>query len=702
VTGNELWVAGSQPGVSLADGPELQLRPLFKDYFISDVYQDMEGNYLLSTFDKGILIVPNLKAEGPLPSFRQDPVTALYRDNRLGMVMGTSQGNLAQLQEGEIKPLSQQGTHPVQGIYGHPESELLIFSDGKIRALHRSTGKLMTVMDLSLKDASWVDGKRFFLGTNLGVFQCEWLDGGEFVITNVVDLKQRVFCMEWLPAENCLYVSTAAGLFRMDQSGKPTAVKVGDEEVYATHLVIHDDKVLASTRHHGLLVIEDGKVQARLNPVVNGKQQKIQKIRFHDGYAFASCGKGLYQFDLQGRCLQSLHLSGGFPSSKIEDFEVMDGQLWVSHTDGFQRMDLGALPPRQIPPPIRLDAVRVNDLPRDLSNGARLGSHERKIEFLFSSPTLREQGGIRFHRQLVGYEQDFQPLEIGQDRVTYNALGPGTYTFLVKADRQGVMSNPVSYSFTIARPFYASAWFFTLCGLVFVGMVYLIYRWQLGVQRRKSAQLNELNASRLSAIQSQMNPHFIFNSLNSIQDLILKGDVEHSYSYITTFSNLVRRTLQYSEHDFIEFEQEVELLELYLSLEQLRFKKELRCSIEGVDEIEGIEIPPMLIQPFVENALVHGLLHKGGEKRLVIRFKLTDVLLCVVEDNGVGRSQAKAIRERQRGDHESFAGKAIRKRLEILSDVHEGGFGYEYEDLLDGGKPAGTRVTLRIPVRNKF
>ncbi len=110
----------------------------------------------------------------------------------------------------------------------------------------------------------------------------------------------------------------------------------------------------------------------------------------------------------------------------------------------------------------------------------------------------------------------------------------------------------------------------------------------------------------------------------------------------------------------------------------------------------------MLIQPFIENSLAHGLLHKEGEKKLKIWFELSDVLICKIEDNGIGREKAKAIKQRQSTGHESFSGKAIGKRLEILSDVFEGDFGYSYEDLYDRNEAIGTRVVLTIPIKRKF
>lgn len=228
-----------------------------------------------------------------------------------------------------------------------------------------------------------------------------------------------------------------------------------------------------------------------------------------------------------------------------------------------------------------------------------------------------------------------------------------------------------------------------------------ITKMELEEARKRLEVEKQYRASELKAIRSQMNPHFIFNSLNSIQDLVLKGNIENSYSYITLFSNLVRQTLAYSEKEFIEFEQEVKLLELYLSLEKLRFKKDFTYEIV-VNNVEDIMIPPFLVQPFIENSLVHGLLHKEGEKKLKIVFELADDLICTIEDNGIGREKSKAIKQRQRVGYDSFSGKAIQRRFEILGNVLNGKFGYTYHDLYDDNESSGTKIVLVIPVKRQF
>ncbi|MBK9191743.1 MAG: histidine kinase [Crocinitomicaceae bacterium] len=350
---------------------------------------------------------------------------------------------------------------------------------------------------------------------------------------------------------------------------------------------------------------------------------------------------------------------------------------------------------------IRISTLFVNDQKTAISGNTDFSYQNRKFEFVLSSPTLRYQNEIKYHYRLTGYDENWTVNPYDEHKIIYNALSPGEYTFQVKAENQNQFSEVISYSFRIHSPFYVSGWFISLMILIFLVIVYFIYRRQLGIHKQKAKQINELNASKLTAIQSQMNPHFIFNSLNSIQDLVLKGGVENSYTYITTFSNLVRRTLKYSDKEFIDFEQELKLIELYLSLEKLRFKNELDSQI-NTHEIADIQIPPMLIQPFIENALVHGLLQKKGDKKLTISFELNEHLTCIIQDNGIGRAEAEKISKRQKRVHESFAVEAIQKRFDILNNLYQGSLGYRYEDIMENNQPAGTRVILTIPVKRKF
>ncbi|KXK43961.1 MAG: signal transduction histidine kinase [Bacteroidetes bacterium OLB11] len=145
-----------------------------------------------------------------------------------------------------------------------------------------------------------------------------------------------------------------------------------------------------------------------------------------------------------------------------------------------------------------------------------------------------------------------------------------------------------------------------------------------------------------------MNPHFMYNTLNSIQALILKQDIKNSNLYLSKFSHLMRKVLDVSGRDEISIQEEIEILELYLSLEKLRFGNDFLYKIIISNEVEtqAIFLPPLLLQPFVENAIKHGLLHKKGEKQLIIRLeKETNHILCRIKDNGIGRKHSAEIKK---------------------------------------------------------
>lgn len=210
---------------------------------------------------------------------------------------------------------------------------------------------------------------------------------------------------------------------------------------------------------------------------------------------------------------------------------------------------------------------------------------------------------------------------------------------------------------------------------------------------------NELALSNLKALRSQMNPHFVFNSLNSIQDLILQQETNKSYDYIVLFADLVRSALNYSQKEFIPIDKEIEFLKVYLQLEKLRFGDEFEYNVElhGSDEVK---VPSLVIQPFIENALLHGLLHKDGLKKLQVKFEVTEnLLICTIEDNGIGRNRAKEIKDRQGSGYSSFSTKAIKERLEILSKQYDVNTGFEYENIVLDGIISGTRVIVNLPFK---
>lgn len=225
---------------------------------------------------------------------------------------------------------------------------------------------------------------------------------------------------------------------------------------------------------------------------------------------------------------------------------------------------------------------------------------------------------------------------------------------------------------------------------------------------KKEADLNKLrllqSETELTALKSQMNPHFIFNALNSIQELYTIGDKKMANEQMGNFAQLTRKILDVSGKQKIELAEEIEILTKYLELESMRFENDFSYKIhlsENLDE-DYATLPPMLIQPYVENSIKHGLLHKKGHKQIDIYFELDEdahVLKCMVEDNGIGRQGSAELNKNRSASHVSFSTSATEKRLRLLNQGKEEMIAVQYEDKTNEiGDVAGTRVLIRIPI----
>jgi sensor histidine kinase YesM len=247
-----------------------------------------------------------------------------------------------------------------------------------------------------------------------------------------------------------------------------------------------------------------------------------------------------------------------------------------------------------------------------------------------------------------------------------------------------------------------------LATLLFAGL-YLFNR-----NRAKQAQLKvELEKKEaefqrsladvsMSALRSQMNPHFIFNCLNSIKLYTTQNDTVAASNYLTKFSKLIRMALENSRSETVTLDAELESLELYIQMEAMRFKEKLKYSIAIDKNVDSsfIEIPPMLLQPYVENAIWHGLMHRedGGRIDIGVRVVPNEHTLAItIKDNGVGREKAAQLKSKSATAHKSFGTKVTGERLDLINQIYKTGASVTTEDLTNNGAVTGTLVTIKIP-----
>ena len=238
--------------------------------------------------------------------------------------------------------------------------------------------------------------------------------------------------------------------------------------------------------------------------------------------------------------------------------------------------------------------------------------------------------------------------------------------------------------------------------IILLAGISMVYRSRVQNIRRaetaKTALSKQIAEIEMKAIRAQMNPHFLFNSLNSIRLLIDREDNESAKIYLTKFSKLIRQVLDHSKHKFIRLEDELNTLRLYLDLEKMRFKNfNYSITIGPEVGIDFVEIPPLLMQPYVENAIWHGLMHKEkGDRKLEIRIVDRDTMLeIIIEDNGVGRAHSASLYKGSQKTKNSIGLKMSEDRIKFLRDIYGSEASVEIIDLND---PIGTRVVIRFPV----
>jgi LytS/YehU family sensor histidine kinase len=244
---------------------------------------------------------------------------------------------------------------------------------------------------------------------------------------------------------------------------------------------------------------------------------------------------------------------------------------------------------------------------------------------------------------------------------------------------------------------------FTIVVIALIAIGFLILRsYKLNERRRISEMNHKISEITQANLRQQMNPHFIFNTLNSIQYYMYQHDTLATNNYLTKFSSLMRKVLDNSQHTSVPLRDELDALNLYLELECLRFKDKFEFRITVDEEIDALmyKVPTMLIQPYVENSICHGLIPMERKGFVHIDLKLEkDHLICIIEDNGIGREAASEIRKKKETNHNSLGTRITTSRLELVNALYGTSLNTVYTDLKnEKGEAEGTRVEIQIPI----
>ncbi len=336
---------------------------------------------------------------------------------------------------------------------------------------------------------------------------------------------------------------------------------------------------------------------------------------------------------------------------------------------------------------------------------------QNHLTFDFQAINFSNPEAVNYQWKLEGFDADWSPVT-KQRTVTYSNLPHGNYTFLIKAcNEDGVWNkSPQAFHFTITPPFWLQWWVILLTVFALAGLVYFLFRWRIKNIRKKAAEQQqkiqlekEVLELEQKALRLQMNPHFIFNALNSIQSQIGTDNEQTARYYLAKFSRLMRQILDHSRTSTITLQAEINTLENYLLIEKFCNGDRFDYGIEVDETIDQdyIHTPPMLLQPFIENAIKHGLRFMEDKRGLItVSIKEHNGLLeCSVTDNGIGRVRSAELNKNSKETyHQSMALTVTQERLDLIK-MNKQIVPLEIIDLYDANKQAiGTKVIIRIPI----
>lgn len=711
---DNLWIHTSKGSYifNLID-KKIVTQPYFEELSISNIIKDNINQFWFSTVSNGIRIVPNLKNQ--FLKLSKSALKTITKVNNYFYV-GTVSGEIIEssLVENDSKILFKAKENlPTYYLYSDSISKNIFFSIKGFNIAVKSNFSDVLNYDIALKDVVRINDSFYafassnFVGliknpsaqsvnpSNWNTFFHQNLKPRFNQIAVVLNnVRSKSICFN---AENqSLFFSTNVGTFRFKDNVLT--------EIFDSGKSFYSSKVFQIKKHtftlgtKGNLYEIDKDLQLiSLNNLLNIAEGAIQSIKIFDNKMYLVLENGLYVYDQ----IQIKKIEIPIQIHFVNDFYVDKQQLVLLVDEGIIKLNLKEQRASL------LNNFRIDDLLVNNEN------YNWKTNHIFTI----KQNNIKINFSLLEYVNKNISVyyRINSDRwillnkdvryLDFPSLAVGNYCIEFKIDEQIF---PEKIQFEIVLPFWKKWWFYVIISSFVLSIGYLYFRWLSSNLKQKMKLHNDkiklekdLSKSVLTSIKSQMNPHFFYNALNTIQAYIFINDKQKANMYLAKFSKLTRMILEMSEKETVSLQEEIQSINLYLELEQLRFNDDFRYEIIVSDTVANdlIEFPPMLLQPYIENAIKHGLLHSKKEKFIGIVFeKQLNDLKVIIEDNGIGRKRASAINNQKFRKHQSFATNANEKRLEILNNGKSEKISVQYIDKYENEIATGTKVILTIPL----
>lgn len=704
---NRLWIAPSSGGIYCFDDGNFgstHTKLLLRGIVVTSMLTDMQGGSWFSTLTHGIFYSPNINITCLTQTSKllNNRLTSVHKSKR-GLVLGYEGGGISTLRGGRVEHIALGTNSPIRYIGGNPNSDGLVVCS---RELYIITGPTPSEVELaaepimatpSADGGYWVASTEGFLRIRGGKIVLD--SKQEFGFGHAVNALHE-------DADGTLWIGSSLGLHHL----------IGEQLVpvsYTTKIITHPISAICSTPNgvlwvatmgQGLIRLED-EAYSFIGTIQGLACNAIRNIFAHGDDIWVCTGRGVQRVRVSlvgGVEVLTLNRFLGLPTNDIRMGIAVSNTIHLATAEGLCifDIDLSKMGIREVQTQIVsliADGVAMptDAVPLELRYGADI------VRIEYRHLCYRSMGQTKFRYKLYGLDTSW--IETQSRFAFFTHLPKGDYHFVVQTQLpSGTWGEQASLPFSISPPYWQTTGFMLISAFIFSIFIFWIYRLRVDAIRKRNELVNNINIYKQQSLMQQMNPHFIFNTLNSIQLYILQNEPISSHKYLTMFARLIRVTLDNSQRKTITIKEELEALRLYLELEALRLENSFSYSIDVADSnILKYRVPTLLIQPFVENSIWHGIMLKDSQSgRVTIELRGVDNhIICSIVDDGIGRKAAQTIHEQQNRSHNSLGYRITSQRIELLNTLYGNRFSISYTDPHDSeGKSFGTRVELRIPM----
>jgi ligand-binding sensor domain-containing protein len=677
----------------------------------SDFIEDFQGGYWLSTIDNGLIHIPSID----VIIFSESKENQYYRH-----IISSPRGYLVSTNKGEIIEITKDGDY-IRTFDSNTGWEIeFITLDNKSKKLYTSVG----AFDYNNPN----NFKFFYFGKGLSIDKDENIYYGtqsySIVIKNSDELPIKFPHLQHLNQEDIpnhflirktrtrdiitsqlssvLYVAQIDKLLMYNASGEKELKTANGKPIHGVKLYIDDeDNLWVATLLQGVFRFRNGKLVQHYNTVNGLKSDNCINISGYKNFIYVVTNEGVVELNKSSNKMVDLTTKYALNNLYINNVLKDENSLLLVTKKGIVKLDQKE-ELKIVPPLLGILGIK-NDKGESIPDFNQISYGEKSIEI--SWKLLNFQFGEKqpIYYRLKNYEQTWRVLPATINSVTYNNLSHGKYVFEIKVDSDSRTTQELTFS--VLKPFWLTWWFIIIQLFFGVLILYLTIRITKSIVQKRQKVKENLILSQLTALRSQMNPHFLYNVLNSLQGLIYSNKANEAGNYVSIFSDHLRNVLKMSDKQWVTLKEEIDSLEVYLELEKLRFGDDFNYTItkqQNIDEL--IKIPSMILQPYVENSVKHGLLSKNGDKKVAIQFELETptVLKVSIIDNGIGREKSAIINKQRKDKPKSFATQAIDSRIDLINKQLKTPIVLEIIDLKNNELAAGTAVYFKIPINGNI